>query len=265
LVLIDELDRCRPDYAISYLETIKHVFDIHGIIFVLAVDRKQLECTAKTTFGTQLDFPEYYRKFVQREVTLPEPSEKNYNALVSKYVQHYLQRETERHCFMLIDEGRVDDIVELISSMKMTPRQVQDVFRIMGHVFETDESRKGKLLWCLGVGTILMSALRIGNPDAYHALGRSNLGIKTAGTFFKTLGLKDPEWWFTLCFTGGGLNPLETVNKELADIYREADFASANEAPPTRSGLARWTTGWGHSTERFKQIYSKIEQVSSWS
>ncbi|GAI99518.1 unnamed protein product, partial [marine sediment metagenome] len=25
LIFVDEIDRCRPDYAISYLETIKHV------------------------------------------------------------------------------------------------------------------------------------------------------------------------------------------------------------------------------------------------
>jgi len=28
LIFVDELDRCRPDYAIKYLETIKHIFDI---------------------------------------------------------------------------------------------------------------------------------------------------------------------------------------------------------------------------------------------
>lgn len=40
LFLVDELDRCRPDYAISYLETIKHIFDIKGAVFILAVDRR---------------------------------------------------------------------------------------------------------------------------------------------------------------------------------------------------------------------------------
>lgn len=85
-ILVDELDRCRPDYAISYLETIKHVFDIHGIVFILSVDRKQLECSAKASFGADLDFPEYYRKFVQREVTLPQPSENAYERIASEYV-----------------------------------------------------------------------------------------------------------------------------------------------------------------------------------
>ena len=37
LFLVDELDRCRPDYAISYLETIKHLFDVKGAVFLLAL------------------------------------------------------------------------------------------------------------------------------------------------------------------------------------------------------------------------------------
>ena len=57
--LVDELDRCRPDYAISYLETIKHIFDVQGAVFVLAADRQQLENSAKTEFGHNLDFDEY--------------------------------------------------------------------------------------------------------------------------------------------------------------------------------------------------------------
>jgi len=32
LFLIDELDRCKPDYAIAYLETIKHIFDVQGAV-----------------------------------------------------------------------------------------------------------------------------------------------------------------------------------------------------------------------------------------
>jgi len=35
LVMVDELDRCRPNYAIEFLETIKHFFDISGLIFVI--------------------------------------------------------------------------------------------------------------------------------------------------------------------------------------------------------------------------------------
>jgi hypothetical protein len=90
LFLVDELDRCRPDYAISYLETIKHIFDIPGAVFILAADRQQLENSAKTAFGRSLDFDEYYRKFVHREITLPPISESCYLKLARSYVDHYL-------------------------------------------------------------------------------------------------------------------------------------------------------------------------------
>src|SRR5690606_20157283 len=55
IVLVDELDRCRPDFAVQYLETIKHVFDIDGLSFVLAVDLLQLENSARALFGDGLN------------------------------------------------------------------------------------------------------------------------------------------------------------------------------------------------------------------
>ncbi len=40
IVLIDELDRCRPSYAIELLETAKHIFGVDNVVFVLAVNRE---------------------------------------------------------------------------------------------------------------------------------------------------------------------------------------------------------------------------------
>jgi KAP family P-loop domain len=51
------------------------VFDVHGLIFILAVDYDQLEVSAKALFGAGLRFPDYFRKFVQRMITLPKPDE----------------------------------------------------------------------------------------------------------------------------------------------------------------------------------------------
>ena len=48
VMIIDELDRCRPDYAVRILETLKHFFNIPGFVFVIAIDGKQLENSVKT-------------------------------------------------------------------------------------------------------------------------------------------------------------------------------------------------------------------------
>ena len=64
VIIIDELDRCRPDYAVKTLEILKHFFDIPGLVFVLAIDEKQLQNSVKTLFGTE-NFDGYKRKFIK--------------------------------------------------------------------------------------------------------------------------------------------------------------------------------------------------------
>jgi len=134
----------------------------------------------------------------------------------------------------------------------------------MGHVFSTDETKKGRLLWCLGVGTLLMAALKIGDPSLYTDLGTCNLKVKEASEFSKKLDQTHPEWWFTLILTGGGLFPGDVENKELVDIYRNAGFVSKEEASQWVPDFGQWNSGWGHSSRRFNQIYTKIEEISSW-
>jgi len=265
LVFVDELDRCRPDYAISYLETIKHVFDIQGITFILAVDRKQLECSAKAAFGVDLNFPEYYRKFIHREISLPQPTRDSYKRFSAEYVHYYLSREDERKCFMKLEDSRINNIVELISALELTPRQVQEVFRILGHSFETDSEKEGSLLWCIGVGTILMAALKLGNPSIYESLGKRKLKIVEAVEFIKSLHLAFDEWWFTLIYTGGGLIKEETEGKDITAIYLEGGFVDEGQEVEIASHISQWNSGWGRSfNSRFKQIYKQIEEVTSW-
>nr|WP_321513151.1 P-loop NTPase fold protein [uncultured Pseudodesulfovibrio sp.] len=73
---VDELDRCKPTYAIELLEVIKHLFDIEGIIFVLSLDREQLGHAVRAAYGEGMDSDGYLRRFIDLEYRIPEP-EKN--------------------------------------------------------------------------------------------------------------------------------------------------------------------------------------------
>ena len=66
---IDELDRCRPIFAVEVLEKIKHVFDEEGIFFVVALNKKELEKTIKSVYG-DIDSHIYLGKFFDREYKL---------------------------------------------------------------------------------------------------------------------------------------------------------------------------------------------------
>ncbi|WOD08975.1 P-loop NTPase fold protein [Marinomonas sp. GJ51-6] len=72
-VFIDELDRCRPTYAIEMLETVKHLFDIPNFIFVLSTDTNQLQHSIKAVYGHDFDSHEYLSRFFEQRLILPEP------------------------------------------------------------------------------------------------------------------------------------------------------------------------------------------------
>ncbi len=72
VIFIDELDRCRPNFAIEMLERIKHYFDDDRIIFVASVNREQLIRSISKYYGTNFDSTGYLDKFFDRNVYLPE-------------------------------------------------------------------------------------------------------------------------------------------------------------------------------------------------
>lgn len=75
---IDELDRCRPTFAIELLERIKHLFDIPNIVFVLSIDKQQLEASTAAVYGTTINAPEYLRRFIDLEYGIPAAHSKRY-------------------------------------------------------------------------------------------------------------------------------------------------------------------------------------------
>ena len=75
IIFVDELDRCHPMYTIKTLEIIKHFFGIPNIIFVLSVDKKQIENSVRQIFGVNIGEENgYLRKFIDVDFQLPPPS-----------------------------------------------------------------------------------------------------------------------------------------------------------------------------------------------
>lgn len=84
--IIDELDRCRPNFAIEVLEKVKHFFSVKNIVFVLGADKEQLGNSMKMLYGNELDVSEYLRRFIDFDYALPKPDNKQFiGALFEKY------------------------------------------------------------------------------------------------------------------------------------------------------------------------------------
>lgn len=86
IFIIDELDRCRPNYSVSVLEQIKHFFSVQNIIFILSIDKEQLGNAVKGVYGTDsIDSEEYLRRFIDVEYNMPIPNSEEYTTYLYNY------------------------------------------------------------------------------------------------------------------------------------------------------------------------------------
>lgn len=69
-IFIDELDRCRPTYAIELLERIKHFFELEGCKFIIASDSKQLAHSIRAVYGQGFSSERYLNRFFDAEFNL---------------------------------------------------------------------------------------------------------------------------------------------------------------------------------------------------
>lgn len=94
VLFIDELDRCRPNFAIDFLEVIKHVFDIEGVKIVFIANLHQLKTSISHLYGgnTGIDTEieeKYLEKFISHIISLP-PYVNGTNVLASEKYAHNL-------------------------------------------------------------------------------------------------------------------------------------------------------------------------------
>ncbi|OUP81562.1 hypothetical protein B5F07_17255 [Lachnoclostridium sp. An169] len=127
VVFIDELDRCKPSFAIEMLERIKHYFDDERIIFVVSLNKEQLIHTISNYYGSEFDATRYLNRFFDVSINLPE---------ISWYQKQKVQcTNSERFWITLIADELSDyygfslrDKLIYKSSIESLPRDVGDAF-----------------------------------------------------------------------------------------------------------------------------------------
>ena len=89
--IVDELDRCLPEYTIKVLERLHHLFEgIPNVQVLLAIDVQQLEHIVRQIYGEATDAKRYLHKFIQFELTLDEGTiGDNFNEKFQQYAQHF--------------------------------------------------------------------------------------------------------------------------------------------------------------------------------
>jgi hypothetical protein len=130
--IIDELDRCRPDYAVDVLEKVKHFFNVPGIVFVLSIDKVQLGNAIRGVYGSdRMNADEYLRRFIDLEYTIPEPDIKLFCSYLFEYFN--FKQFFSSHERLQLGEFRDDSAsfinmsIQLFKNGKLTLRQQEKI------------------------------------------------------------------------------------------------------------------------------------------
>lgn len=123
-ILIDELDRCRPTYAIELLERIKHLFDIEGLVFVLAMDREQLSHSVKAVYGNEFESLGYLRRFIDLEFSLNQPEKHKFiNNLLDSYdFTNIFKSQPSNH-----KENLLNTIILMSENLNLSLRDIEQL------------------------------------------------------------------------------------------------------------------------------------------
>jgi hypothetical protein len=131
--IIDELDRCRPNYAIEILEKAKHFFNVDNIVFVLGADKRQLGSSIKSVYGDGLDVNGYLRRFMDFDYILPLPEKGVFiKSLFKKYLfDEYFSKKNIRN-IQYEGEQSLEMFSELFELYRLTLREQVHCCSLLG-------------------------------------------------------------------------------------------------------------------------------------
>lgn len=118
IIFIDEIDRCRPTYAIEMLENIKHLFGIPNLVFVISIDKAQLSKSIQAIYG-QIDTENYLRRFFDLEFTLPNPFPQSF----CSYLQEQLDIKTNLSEIFIADNFTLRELQKILPQIKLLEMQ----------------------------------------------------------------------------------------------------------------------------------------------
>ena len=279
IIFVDELDRVRPNYSVKFLEAIKHIFSLQGVCFVLAVNREQMEASVRQLYG-DIDFENYYRRFITREVELTEAKNLDLMPFILSQADRFLNRaESAGINFAIRQQSNFSVFTSTVCNIfNLAPREIETLFRMFSQLMAVEKSQEtAKESWING--SILLIAIFIKNRSLYNRIGAGLVSTQELYEYIKGLNLSGVQnkiagnlFVMTAISCSMQRGNQDELN-EITDIYcRHGSPEYSDEEPEEResrrldilNGLSKYLNedGWGGipTTPVFQEIYTLIEE-----
>ena len=172
VIIIDELDRCKPTFAVETLEKIKHLFSVKNVIFVLVMNKGQMEESIKNVYGKNIDAQSYLQKFINIELSLPKQT----NNINNNDIYFYSKKLLKLYKFeSWVDTGSIVLYTSLLGShLNLSLRQIEKVFNNL-FIFYSLISSSFRTIDSL---IVFLAIIKVINPNMYEQLLHSKMHFK---------------------------------------------------------------------------------------
>ncbi|XQF92795.1 KAP family P-loop NTPase fold protein [Pseudoalteromonas espejiana] len=184
-ILIDELDRCKPSYSIQLLETIKHLFNVEGVYFIVATASEQLSHSINAVYGEKFESKRYLNRFFDQEYSLKSPDKEEYCSFI--WAKYLVGETVFIPVFQDGNESEAIINIRILSKvaeyMRAGLRDIEQAVKLLYAIQLTQE--KTDYLFSLPLFYIIV--LKIRHPEIYPYFKnnwRANIFNQTHGTKF---------------------------------------------------------------------------------
>ena len=142
VIIVDDLDRCRPPFAIALLERIKHLFNVPHVTFILGLDQKQFVNALHNFYGERFDAENYLQKLIDIEFQLPRQNLKGFiESLIAQHsIKDYLSEKCEADESVVVINEFISILCYLSHRFNLSFRKIERLVReiaIIEHIHPT--------------------------------------------------------------------------------------------------------------------------------
>lgn len=196
IFVIDELDRCKPPFALDLLEKAKHFFSVPHIHFLLVTHMEQLENSVRFAYGMEGQAGTYLQKFYHVVLGLPDKKD------------DYAPTNTEKYLDKLFidlpgdgENGQYTDglhriLTNFSNKSSMTFRSLERISTMVGILLASTRKSELRLNAIAGPLCIMKTVA----PDLYRKAKAKTLTLDEVYSFMAfdestSLGLWCMKYW----------------------------------------------------------------------
>ena len=179
VIIVDELDRCKPTFAIEFLEKLKHIFDVDNLVFVTFINHNELANAVKGMYGESFDGEKYLDKFFNLKLTFPKIFDdiSFYGQFIEKHLKEKIISDMfkiknlskVKNVFFNADAaiGALNDVLRFFQELyRLSLRDIENITEILKYMYFIDEHD--------ACNHVILRIIYLYNNDFYNELKQFN-------------------------------------------------------------------------------------------